>query len=271
MNHAEVGARVDELLAGLGETEAAERAEELVRLLMEFYGSGLERILEIVVEKSPAPAETLASLVADPMITSLLVLHDLHPLPVEHRVEEALESVRPYLGSHAGGVEFLGVDDGVAYLRLQGSCDGCASSTITVQHAIERAIVEAAPEVIRVDVEGVTAPASPALVQIGSRPVEWTTVKGLQVSAGELVAAEIGGASVVLCRVNEDLYAYRDACAACGTTLASARLEGDLLGCPSCGERFDVRLAGRSADGRDLHLNPLPLLADNGSVRVAVS
>ena len=70
---------------------------------------------------------------------------------------EALDQVRPYLGSHAGGVELLGVDAaGVVHLRLEGSCDGCPSSVQTVKLAIERAIEEAAPEVAGVEVENLT-------------------------------------------------------------------------------------------------------------------
>ena len=90
------------------------------------------------------------------------MLHDLHPLDVDTRIQRALDKVRPYLGSHAGGVTYLGVtEEGVAQLRLEGSCDGCASSTVTVQLAIKGAIEDAAPEVTEVVVEGVTAPAGP--------------------------------------------------------------------------------------------------------------
>ena len=78
--------------------------------------------------------EALERLVEDELVASLLVLHGLHPKDTETRVVEALDEVRPYLGSHAGGVELLGVDpEGVVHLRLEGSCDGCPSSTMTVK------------------------------------------------------------------------------------------------------------------------------------------
>ena len=81
---------------------------------------------------------------------SLLVVHGLHPDDVGTRVERALDGVRPYLGSHGGDVELLGVtDDGVVRLRLLGSCDGCPSSSVTLTLAVENAIQEAAPEVGR--------------------------------------------------------------------------------------------------------------------------
>jgi Fe-S cluster biogenesis protein NfuA len=162
------GQRIEALLdelAAIGDPAVRERAEEIVRLLLELYGAGLARIVETAVAGDDAVADRL---VADPLVASLLVLHDLHPVDLETRVEQALESVRPYLGSHAGGVTYLGIDDeGVAHLQLEGSCSGCPSSSITVRHSIERAIVEAAPEVVRVAVEEVDKPAAaPTLLQI---------------------------------------------------------------------------------------------------------
>ncbi len=78
--------------------------------------------------------------------------------------------MRPYLGSHAGGIDYLGVDDGVAHLRLQGSCDGCAGSAATVHAAVEQAVLDAAPEVRSVDVEGmVDQTKTQALLQISMR------------------------------------------------------------------------------------------------------
>ena len=68
--------------------------------------------------------------------------------------------MRPFLAHHDGDVELLAVDPelGAVRLRLLGSCDGCPSSAVTLQLAVERAIVEAAPEVVRIDVDDV-APA----------------------------------------------------------------------------------------------------------------
>jgi Fe-S cluster biogenesis protein NfuA len=103
-------------------------------------------------------------------------LHDLHPETTEQRIQAALDRVRPYLGSHAGGIDFLGVDDdGVAHLRLEGSCDSCPSSAATVENAIGKAVLEAAPDIVRITVEGVAAPApaNGGLLQIQTRRPEY--------------------------------------------------------------------------------------------------
>ena len=139
-----VGDRIEELLAGLQAGRHRDTAEELVHLLVEMYGEGLGRIVTVLADRDPALVERIAE---DDLVESLLLLHDLHPVDTETRIQRALDTVRPYLGSHAGGVEFLGVDaDGVARLRLEGNCDGCPSSTETVRMAIEGAITDAAPE-----------------------------------------------------------------------------------------------------------------------------
>lgn len=121
--------------------------------------------------EGPAGATVRDRLLADPLVESLLLLHDLHPYDVDTRIQRALDRVRPYLGSHAGGVNCLGVSpDGVARLRLEGSCHGCPSSTVTVRLAVQGAVEDAAPEVTEVVVEGMTDPPGPALLQIGRRP-----------------------------------------------------------------------------------------------------
>lgn len=166
-----VGTRIEELLGRIrsaGDPGTAETAEEVVRLVVELYGAGLERAVELA---GPEVTERLAG---DELVASLLVLHGLHPKDTRTRVVEALDKVRPYLGSHAGGVELLGVDPtGVVRLRLEGSCDGCPSSVQTVKLAIEGAIEEAAPEVTAVEVENLTREREPRLLQIQPMRPEW--------------------------------------------------------------------------------------------------
>jgi Fe-S cluster biogenesis protein NfuA len=281
----QVSARVEELLDGLrggGFGPAAPAAEELVGLLVGLYGDGLARVMTLLAEQGSAGASMIAKLADDPLVEGLLLLHDLHPLDTDTRIQRALDRVRPYLGSHAGGVEYLGVADGVARLRLEGSCHGCPSSTVTVQLAITGAVRDAAPEVSDVVVEGVTTapPAGPALLQIGPRPdgtqvqagngAGWVTLPDIGPPSSKPVSASAEGVPVIICSVRGTLYAYRDACAGCGSSLAGGNLVRDVLTCPGCGTSYDVRLAGKGIGDVGIHLDPLPLLADSKGVRVAV-
>ncbi len=282
------GARVEELLDSLragGFGSAATAAEELVGLLVGLYGDGLARITEIVAGEGEVGSAILAKLADDPQVEGLLLLHDLHPLDVDARIQRALDRVRPYLGSHAGGVEYLGVTDGVARLRLEGSCHGCPSSTVTVQLAITTAVEDAAPEVTDVAVEGMTAAPEPSLLQIGRRPPDtpapdsdplaesgaaWVTLPSLGPPSAHPVTASADGIQILVCAVRGTLYAYLDACARCGASLAAGTLSREELTCPECGTQYNVRLAGRSLADPAIHLSPLPLLSDSQGVRVAL-
>jgi Fe-S cluster biogenesis protein NfuA len=270
------GERVETLLDELranGDPKVVAIAEELVGCLVDLYGAGLERVVATVHEDAPA---VLDRLVGDRLVESLLLVHDLHPLDVDTRIQRALDRVRPYLGSHAGGVEYRGVDeDGVVHLRLEGSCSGCPSSTVTVRLTIEQAVAEAAPETTGVDVEGVSEPApapGPPLLQIGRRAADpddgWVSVTPPSGAGPHQVT--LAGLAVALCRLDDAVYAYRDRCPACDRPVSGGRLAGTVLRCPGCGSRYDIRLAGTGLDRTDLHLGPLPLLPDGAAVRVAV-
>jgi Fe-S cluster biogenesis protein NfuA len=77
-----------------------------------------------------------------------MLIHGLYPVSLETRVQAALDSVRPYMDSHGGNVELLAIEDGIARLRLEGSCSGCAASQSTMELAIERALEETAPDLL---------------------------------------------------------------------------------------------------------------------------
>src|SRR3989440_8412998 len=138
------GERVEALLSELRSQagpQVAATAEELVSCLVELYGAGLARITEIVGEDESGP-KLMDKLVADPLVESLLLVHDLHPLDTSARVRRAVEEVLPQLGSHAGDVEYLGLDEsGVLRLRLEQR--GCSAET--VRDLIEKAGTGAAP------------------------------------------------------------------------------------------------------------------------------
>jgi len=171
------GERVEALLAELGShagPQIAATAEELVSCLVELYGAGLAEIVRIVsqdAEENGSGSRLMDRLVADPLVESLLLVHDLHPLDTGARVRRAVDQVMPRLGSHAGRVDFAGVDDqGTVRLRLERSGHGCQSSSAAVQAAISEAVAEAAPEAAGVDIEVVTAAAELPLLQITRHP-----------------------------------------------------------------------------------------------------
>ncbi|WP_328535369.1 NifU family protein [Streptomyces sp. NBC_00344] len=293
------GERIDTLIAASasGGAVARERSEELVRLVTDFYGAGLERLLDLLHEKGRLDDDVLAGFAADDLVASLLMVHGLHPYSVETRVEKALESVRPYLGSHGGDVELLGVTaDGVVGLRLLGSCDGCPSSSVTLKLAVQSAVEAAAPEITTIEVETaaeVASEASGPMVPVGAlfsrihetavdsdgSGVAWQPVPELTgLESGAVVRFTTARFPVLACRIGADFFAFRDWCARCENPLEGAALArrlggapGDaVLRCPVCRAHFDVRRAGACVESESLHLDPLPLLADGATVSVAV-
>ncbi len=278
-----VEALLDEIDA-LADPAAREKALEVVQALLDLYGEGLGRIVERVSAGDDGRlAEALAG---DELVAHLLLLHGLHPEPVEGRVRRALEEVRPYLESHGGNVELLAVEEGAVRLALQGSCSGCPSSAMTLKLAIEDAIRKAAPEIEEVIADGaLNSEPEPALLQLevlggpvqapppaGNGGPSWAMAGGLpQLKGGGTLVKEVEGERVLFLELHHDVYAYRPDCPHCGASLGEGSLSGEELACSGCGKRFDVQRAGRGLDADELHLEPVPLLRDDaGMVRVAL-
>ncbi len=150
--------RIEELIAAIdsiAEENGRETARELVGLLLDLHGSGFERTLELIFETNLSGQALIDQLAEDQLVSPLLLLHGLHPLDLETRVRSAIESVKPRLGLHGGSVELMAVTpEGGVKLRLEGNCNGCPSSRITLKSSIEEAIYAAAPDITALEVEG---------------------------------------------------------------------------------------------------------------------
>ncbi|MBA2682551.1 MAG: NifU family protein [Ktedonobacteraceae bacterium] len=279
-------ARIEALLqevATFSDPQAQAVTEELLQTLLAMYGEGLTRMLEITAEHEVVGETIIDEYANDELVNSLLLLHGLHPIDVETRITQALESVRPYLKSHGGNVELLRVRDNVAYLRLQGSCNGCPSSSVTLKLAIEEAINKAAPDLESLQVDGVTTPPRPINVtplrkgkgegssESTNKVIIWNIISGLDTLAdGGLVAKTVQQTALVFCRVGETYYAYRNRCRNCSAPLDQGRLELVALVCGACGKQYDVTRAGRCLDTPNLFLEPIPLLVKDGQIKVSL-
>lgn len=153
--------RIDGLLGELGDPQVRAKAEELVRVLMEVYGAGIERIVELLDEAGDSGQAVFESLLRDKLVASLLLIHDLHPLDPETRIREALAPIERRLnGQH---LFFEGIEGGIARIRIDSNGSGAVQPGLA--EAIERAVTAAAP-----DLDGVKVDAPARLVQIGLAP-----------------------------------------------------------------------------------------------------
>jgi len=280
---------LQERLEAAGESGTRELAQELVSAVVQMYGVGLERILESLFQAGEDGELIAVGLTEDPLVTTLLLIHDLHPVGLSDRVQAALDSVRPYMESHGGNVELLSLEDGVARIHLQGSCSDCSASSVTLELAIKQALEEAAPDLEGLEVEGVAPQATglalpmsdpdqpsglelPIVMSPAPAAPSWFEVDSVdELAEGSIVATSVAGSDLVIANVDGSMLAYRDACAGCGGPLHDGELVEGALACAHCERSFFLPRAGRSMDAERIQLEPVPLLREQGGVKVALA
>ena len=152
--------RLQELIQALEESRderTRTQARELVQVLLELHGAGINRMLELAFESEHGGQELIDRLSRDEFVSNLLLLHGLHPLSLEARVRNAIEEVKPRLELHGGSVQVLEVTaEGAVRLQLEGNCEGCPSSRMTLKYSIEEALYAAAPDLTALEVNGLS-------------------------------------------------------------------------------------------------------------------
>jgi Fe-S cluster biogenesis protein NfuA/nitrite reductase/ring-hydroxylating ferredoxin subunit len=282
--------RVDEAVRRVGELEgpAREVAQELKEALEAVHRAGLVTVVRRMRADDRA-REVLFELVDEPEVRMLLSLHGIiraDPLTESQRV---IEAVRPQLQSHGGDVELVRVDDGTAYVRLSGACNGCSMSSVTLRNTVEEALVGNVPAIHGVEVlpsepsptliplssitvgrpDGDTAPQEPEKGWVRTSPVD--DVADGKVTAMSLVAADGEQHEVIVARIDGRLTAYVNACAHQGLPLDSAMLdpEAGTLTCPWHGFCYDA-LSGECMSAPGAQLEQLPLRVDEGHVWIRI-
>jgi len=260
--------RAREQLAPLDE-DIRRRADALVKAREAFIASGVrEMVARLKADDRSRPV--LFELVDDPLIYAVLLELGIVRADVMTRVARAMERIKPYVKGHGGDVELVRVADGVAYVRLHGSCSGCSMSAATLRDGVTEAIRESVPEITAVE-EVRDGPVS-GVVQL--------TVSGAQAASGwhegppaDEVAEggtrrfDAGGVDVLLVRRDGRLFAYRNECPHQGLPLHDAPLDGETLTCPWHGFCFDVT-SGECTNMPQVQLEPFPLRVDGGRVWV---
>ena len=264
--------RVDDAVAALAGLEPAARAaaEELRAALEDVHRAGLTTIVARM-RADDAARPLLFALVDDPVVRMLLTLHGIiRPDPLT-AAERALAGVRPQLHGHGGDVTLVGIADGVASVRLEGACNGCSMSAVTLRELVETALLQQVPGLSRVEVlpNEPTSTLIPveALLSGGPREADgWVNVA----RAEAVPEGEIGvHAGVLVVNVGQGLTAYRNECAHEALPLDNAVLDltsGTLM-CPWHGFCYDAA-SGECLTAPGAQLEQLPLRVDDGAVWV---
>ena len=283
------------------DTEAREKALDLVQIIVKLHGEALRRILA-TFESLPMKSDIYARMLGDEVIRAILIVHDLLPEELETRVAKAIEGLRPFLISQGCDVKLLGVDDGRARLRLMRSGKG-APPVAALKLEIEKVLDVAAPDLLGIDIEGIaeqieatakaaamlgaiiapprsetTTPAK--LVQIKRPRPDTTNVTGTWVSVVRALGFEDGRFKVIsyaeinllVCKLDGEFYVYRNACVAePGRALDDALFDAPLLTCTCHGYRYNLRRRGACVEKPELRLGSLPLKVEDDIVKVALS
>lgn len=253
---------------------------ELQTLVETLEREGDERglyLLELVDAVHRPALELMAAGNFDhPLVRGVLGMYDLADVDEETLVEEALDEVRPYINSHGGEVELLGVGDGVVHLRMSGSCSGCAASAMTLRRGIEATLRERYPGFERVVAEEAEdgAPGGRPLLQIegleGVRRPEFVEIEPDGLEPGAIGAREVAGVPVLFVNHEGELYAFRNACPVDGRGLEGARLADGVIVCPWHNCAYDAR-NGKRVDTEGDGLAVVPIALRDGSIQVAVN
>lgn len=279
----ELARRVDEAATAVTALEPAARAaaEELQAAIEAVHKAGLVTIVRRL-RAGDAERAALFELVDDPVVHLLLSLHGIvRPDPVTH-ANRVLVEVRPQLQSHGGDVTLDRVEDGTAYVRLEGACNGCSMSSVTLRNLVETALVEGVPAITAVEVLK-NAP-TPTLITLDALRIGPSREQEGWVRAGaagdvpeggmrrfELTAASGETADVIVVNLEQRLSAYRNECAHEGLPLEDGLLDATngTLTCPWHGFCFDAA-SGECLSAPGAQLEQMPVRVDAGEVWIRI-
>lgn len=140
--------------------------KELVQLLMDVHGQGLERMLELVFESRESGSALIERLGKDDVAGGLLLLYSLHPDALETRIQTAIERIRPRLRKLSCAIELLSIENAVVRVELTKGGHSCGSSTRELQAIVEGGIYELAPDIASLEILGLEEPVSTGFVAL---------------------------------------------------------------------------------------------------------
>ncbi len=288
-----------EQLEGHPDADAREKALDLVQIILELHGEVLRRILS-TLDTLPDKDQVLTRITGDEVIRAILLIHGLLPVELHTRVASAIKELRTHLISQGCDVELLDVNDGRARLRMIRSGKS-APPVAALKMEIEKALSEAAPDLLGFDIEGVTeqtkatvkaaalleamiAPARNSepkqikLVQIKRPRHDTKTVNGtwipvvraLNFEDNHFTVITFAEINVLVCKIGGEFYDYRNACVAEGKRpLDDALFDSPMLTCTCHGYSYNLR-RGACVERPELHLEPLALKIEDDKVMVAL-
>ncbi|MEP6912037.1 MAG: Rieske 2Fe-2S domain-containing protein [bacterium] len=275
--------------------EVRDKALDLVQIILRLYGESLRRMIA-TLESEPNRDQILARMANDEVIRSILLIHGLMPVNLYDRVAAKVSDLRPYLVSQGCDVELLGIDEARARMRLIRSGKG-APPLAVLKAEIEKALMEAAPDLAGVEVEGLSEKieatakvaatlgrmiekpqnSKPALVQIKRQHKEasrlentWVPViRSQSIEDGQFKIVHFEDINVLILNLDGEFYAYRNACAEGGRPLDDSLFQSPMLNCSCHGYGYDLR-RGNCIERPDLKLTSVPVNLEDQKVKIGL-
>jgi len=269
--------RLDALIQGFEQhpiIQVRDQVMEMLGLIDALHRLGLQHLVGVVQAQGPTPFDQL---VADPAVQTLLTLYDLMPPSPREQVEFVIETLGPTLAGQGFSVEVLDVVDGAVSLHLSGARN---DTEMTLKQTIETELREHFPGFNSLEVRD-ESKAPPAPVQAGrfiplqhirtiKRPIFTTVASVESLLPGTLKGVEAEGIRVLLCNLDGDVYAYRNACEGSVLPLDAGQLKGFALLCPWHNCVYDIR-TGRRLDGGSGRLTVIPVALREGMIQLALA
>jgi Fe-S cluster biogenesis protein NfuA/nitrite reductase/ring-hydroxylating ferredoxin subunit len=233
------------------------------------------------LREDSACAARLASALRDPFIFGVLRFHELVKDPLEHRIEKALEEVRPFLRGHGGDVELVAVPaPDTVEVRLVGACHGCPASGQTLTEGVERAIRKHCPEVLQIrQVSQPPRRAEPGATHVvhfvspfaKASDTGWDNVCKLEeIPDGGILTRTVDGHELLLYRRGAVVSCVDNACAHMGMPLDGGELVDGTLRCPYHGFTYTLE-SGECLTVPEVQLRVHPVKVTNDQVCVRMA
>lgn len=268
--------RLDALIQGFEQhpiIQVRDQVMEMLRLIDALHRQGLEQLVGVLQAQGRAPFDQA---LAEPAVQTLLTLYDLMPSLPREQVELVIETLGPTIGGQGFSVELLDVVDGVVSLCLSGSHNDIR---MQLMQLIETELRESFPGFRSIVVRDESKAAAPVqagkfipLQQIRTikRPVFTAVASVESLPPGTLKGVDVEGIRVLLCNLDGDVYAYRNACEGSVLPLDAGQLKGYALLCPWHNCVYDIR-TGKRLDGGSGRLTVIPVALREGMIQLALA
>ncbi|HEX3681923.1 MAG TPA: hypothetical protein VHU83_05220 [Bryobacteraceae bacterium] len=149
-------ARIEGLIGGIesaADPALRATAKTLVQAVMDLHAGALDRILELVSKTGEPGAALMRALATDELVSSILVLYDLHPDDFETRAHRGIEKARQGLVRRSADLEVLAVESLSVRLKIDTGGHSCGSTVGDLEKLVREALLASAPDAIEVLIE----------------------------------------------------------------------------------------------------------------------